>query len=88
MSEELVKHCLPTIGRVADVKVLFRTCMLAVAQASIVVHQLGGEDAIGKSSGDAACCMIAAGCSEQQGYGGVRLLLVLPVKNLSPSFAN
>ena len=70
-SEELVKHCLPTIGHVADVEVLLGTCMLAVAQASGVVHQLGGEAAVGKAGSDAACCIVAAGCREQQGCGGV-----------------
>ena len=71
MSEELVKHCLPTIGHVADVEVLLGTCMLVIAQASGVVHQLGGEAAVGKAGGDAACCMVAAGCSGQQGCDGV-----------------
>jgi len=70
-SEELVKHRLPTIGHVTDVEVLLGTCMLTVAQASVVVHQLGGEATAGKAGGDAACCMVAAGCSEQQGCSGV-----------------
>lgn len=41
-SEELVKLLRPIVGLVVDVKVLHGVCMLAVAQASAIVHQLDG----------------------------------------------